>query len=261
MAAIFRHYLISTRIVLIVFLLLAVYLQNVFCQQGILFESYVRNSYIPRGFIGTKNPTIEGSLTYPITANNKINLWGISSVLNKYSEIDLTLEHQYKNLTISLIDYYNPSANKTFNYFNLNEYNKAHTLDLILFYRLNRAFPLGLKWSSYLYGYDHDPTTDTRLFSTYIELSYPFTNKQLLFNPYVAFVPWKSWYANRFSVVNCGVKLDTDLLCNESACVPATFNMIYNPQMEQFNLNLILGIQLRNKTHNTYEKSIECCCK
>lgn len=248
----YRKKMRTIKLFLIGFSLLLSFPLKSFTQQNLLVESYVRNSYIPRGFIGTKDPTIEGSVTYSLSPSYRINFWGISSLVNRYSEIDLTMEYQYKNFTISLIDYYNPSSNQTFNYFNLKKYNTTHTLDLILFYRLNNAFPLGLKWSSYVYGYDHDPATDDRFFSTYLELSYPVIYRRYLFNPYIGFVPWKSWYTSQPAVVNCGVKLDTDLLCSENTCLPATFNMIYNPKMEQFNVNLILGFQLRNK-------GVKCC--
>lgn len=233
---------------LIGFLFILSFPLSAYPQQSLLAESYMRSCYITRGFVGTKDPTIEGSLTYSLTPKYRINLWGLSSMINKYSEIDLTMECQYKNLTLSLIDYYNPSANTTFNYFDLVEYNSAHTLDLILFYRLNNSVPLGLKWSSYIYGLDHDPNTNDRLFSTYAEISYLLSKSRYSINPYVGFVPWKSWYANKFSFVNCGVKLESDLLCNKSACVPAALNMIFNPKMDQLNFSLIFGVQLRNKT-------------
>jgi len=226
--------------------------QNAMSQQNLVYEAYARNIYIPRGYIGTGTPTIEGSITYFLSDNYRINLWGLSSMAEKYSEIDLTLEYQYKNITLSLIDYYNPSANSSFNYFTLDKYNNTHTLDFILFYRISNKFPLHIKWSSYIYGFDYDLVTEKRLYSTYIELSYPVTFRRFSYNYYVGFVPWKSWYANRFTPVNCGVKLDTNLLCGEKVCMPSSLDFNYNPHLEQFNLNLILGIQMRTR-------SPECC--
>lgn len=226
-------------------------IQNAMSQQSLVYDAYARNIYIPRGYIGTGTPTIEGSITYSLSDNYKINLWGLSSMTEKYSEIDLTLEYQYKNITLSLIDYYNPSANSSFNYFNLDKYNNTHTLDLILFYRISNRFPLSIKWSSYVYGIDYDLVTGKRLYSTYIELSYPVTHRLLSYNYYVGFVPWKSWYANRVAPVNCGVKLDSYLLCGKKVCVPSTLDFKYNPYLEQFNLNLILGFQI--------SRSLVCC--
>jgi hypothetical protein len=221
--------------------------QNAMSQQNLVYEAYVRSIYVPRGYISTRTPTIEGSLTYFVSDNYRINLWGLSSMTKKYSEIDLTLEYQYKNITLSLIDYYNPSANSSFNYFSLEKYSNTHTLDFILFYRISNKFPLSLKWSSYIYGSDYDLVTGKRLYSTYIEFSYPTTWKSLSFNYYAGFVPWKSWYADRLTPVNCGVKMDVNLLCREKVCVPSSLDFKYNPYLGQFNLNLLLGFQMRTR--------------
>jgi hypothetical protein len=127
---------------------------EIYSQQGFIYESYVRNKYVARGFICTNSPTIEGSMTY-VHSSYRIGAWGIKSFTENYSEIDLSFEYSKNNFNLSVLDYFNPSTVKIEKYFHMSQYHKNHTLDIVLFYRLRKIVPLGFKWSSYIYGNDY----------------------------------------------------------------------------------------------------------
>lgn len=215
---------------------------EIYSQQGFIYESYLRNKYVARGFICTNSPTIEGSMTY-VQSSYRIGVWGIKSFTQSYSEIDLSFEYSKNNFNLSVIDYYNPSVTKIQKYFHISKYHKNHTLDLVLFYRLQRTVPLGFKWSSYIYGNDYSSLTSKRMVSTYVEFSYLFSKRYFDLNLFIGIVPWESWYSDKLSVVNSGLSLESKLVNSKNFTIPSTLSLVYNPSTKQLNISLIFGMK------------------
>ena len=131
--------------------------------------------------------------------------WGSTEFREKNNEIDLSLEYEYKNLTLYFNNYFTQTEDEPFKYFNYRENGK-------------------------------------RAWSSYCELSYPFNVKGVNLSIEAGFTPWESFYSNKFNVVNVGLSATKELKITSNFSLPIFGKLIANPYEEQ--VYFVFGITL-----------------
>lgn len=58
-----------------------------------------------------------------------LSAWGSTEFRNENNEIDLTLEYQFKRLTLNVTNYFEQSEEEPFDYFNYAAHSSGHTFE------------------------------------------------------------------------------------------------------------------------------------
>jgi hypothetical protein len=140
-------------------------------------------------------------------------------------EFDLDLSYTVGGLTVGVTDYYFCDAK----YLSSWRFNSAssHRLEVNLGYDFG---PVALSWNTLLTGPDHQADGD-RIYSSYVEVSAPFTVGGVECSAAVGASPWEDTFTaegnRKFNVVNCSLTLNKEL-----KHVPLMGQIVYNPQSE-----------------------------
>jgi hypothetical protein len=140
-------------------------------------------------------------------------------------EFDLDFSYTVGNFSIGVTDYYfcdgRYLADWSFNA------SSAHRLEANLGYDFG---PVALSWNTLLTGADHQADGD-RIYSSYVEVSAPFTWKELNGSVAVGASPWEDTFTaegnHKFNVVNCSLTLNKEI-----KKVPLMGQIVYNPKSE-----------------------------
>lgn len=217
-----------------------------FSVQGDLVSSYVWRGMYQTG--ASFQPTLGLSVAgFSLTAWGSTDFDGYQAsegLANK--EIDLTAAYTFRNsgLTLSVADLWwtGQGANQ---YFNLRSHETAHHFEAGLAYTLpSEMFSLSISWYTMFAGQDKDEKGDQN-YSSYMELNYPFSVKQVDLNVTCGIVPYKApqYYTNGFAVTNVALKGTTEIRITDSFSLPIFAQAIWNPRLED--AHLVFGITLR----------------
>ncbi len=141
-------------------------------------------------------------------------------------EFDLDLSYTVGDFSIGVTDYYFCDAP----YLAAWRFNRAsaHTLEANLGYDFG---PVALSWNTVLAGPDHQSDGD-RVYSSYVEVTAPFSWKGLECEAAVGASPWEDTFTSegnrKFNVVNCSLALTKEI-----KHVPLTGQIVYNPRTEK----------------------------
>lgn len=166
---------------------------------------------------------------------------GFYRISRKNNEIDLSLEYEYKNLTLYANNYFTQTEEEPFKYFNYSSHSTGHTFEVGAGYMLSEKFPLSVSWYTIFAGNDYREN-GKRAWSSYCELSYPFSVKDVNMNIEAGFTPWESMYSDKFNVVNIGLSATKDIKITSNFSLPIFGKLIANPYEEQ--LYFVVGITL-----------------
>ena len=207
--------------------------------QEVVINADLVSSYIWRGM---KNGNASVQPTLGVEWKGwTLSAWGSTEFRNENNEIDLTLEYEYKNLQLCLNNYFYQSEDEPFNYFHYTPRTTGHTFEAGAVYTISESFPLSLAWYTTFAGNDYREN-ERRAWSSYCELSYPFTVKGVDLAVEAGFTPWEGEYADKFNVVNVGLSA-TKTLNISSGFTPSVFGkLIANPYENQ--LYFVFGISL-----------------
>ncbi|MDR2465876.1 MAG: hypothetical protein LBD35_00670 [Prevotellaceae bacterium] len=201
------------------------------------------SSYVWRG-LHLSGTSIQPSLGFS-AGNFSIGAWGSMPVADfqSYKEFDLSISYQVAGFSIGINDYWIP--NDSSSYFNYDK-NKgtAHTFEASVGYTLPiEKFPLSLSWNTNFAGFDGTKSNGKTAWSSYFELSYPFTVKEVALSASLGLSPWETDYYNApgFSVINISLKATKEIKLGGFA-LPVWVQTILNPRAE--NVFLVLGISL-----------------
>ena len=114
--------------------------------------------------------------------------WGSTEFREKNNEIDLSLEYEYKNLTLYANNYFTQTEEEPFKYFNYSSHSTGHTFEVGAGYMLSEKFPLSVSWYTTFAGNDYREN-GKRAWSSYCELSYPFSVKDVNMSVEAGFYP------------------------------------------------------------------------
>ena len=94
-------------------------------------EVMFQSRHIWRGTkLGTA-PAIEPSVTFS-KGHFSLNAWASITTNNSYSEIDLIPAWQFGELSVTVLDYYNPVVGEENQFFNFQEGHNRHSLELTI---------------------------------------------------------------------------------------------------------------------------------
>ncbi len=205
------------------------------------FGTDIYSRYVWRGMDFGNSPSFQPAIIVSASGFS-IGTWGAYSfagIKDVYSEHDLlasyAIESESGTFGIIYTDYYFPSAGlKFFNY--KGEGNGAHTLEIGLNYGGPEAFPISI--AGY-YNFHNDVDK-----STYFELGYPFTVKDVSVNLFVGASGGKSaaYGTDEFNVINAGLTFSKEIPITDKFSLPIHASYIINPNIEQS--YLIVGISL-----------------
>ena len=222
-------------ITLIVILFCAISAQS----QDVFINADFVSSYIWRG-MDSGNACVQPSLGVNwkgLTAY----AWGSTEFRNKNNEIDLSLEYECKNLTLYANNSFTQTEEEPFKYFNYNSHSTGHTFEIGAGYMLSEKLPLSISWYTVFAGNDYREN-EKRAWSSYCEVSYPFSVKDVSMSIEAGFTPWDGMYSNKFNVVNVGLSATKELKITSNFSLPIFGKLIANPYEEQ--VYFVFGLSL-----------------
>ena len=222
-----------------------------FTIQGDLVSSYVWRGFYQTGV--SFQPTLGfGVGDFSLTAWGSTDFDGVSSGEGAAAkEIDLTAAYALgeSGLTFSVASLWwgGQGARK---YFNFKSHETGHHFEAGLAYTLPvEKFPLSVAWYTMFAGKDKKLNDSGELkqnYSSYLELNYPFSVKNVDLNVTCGAVPYKAEgiYTNSgFAVTNVALKGMTEIKINDKFSLPIFAQAIWNPCVED--AFLVFGVTLR----------------
>ncbi len=200
------------------------------------------NRYIWRAIDFGNTPSIQPSVTYSYK-NFSIGSWASTSTNGDFAEIDLYANYSIGSFSFILTDFFFPcdSLRNNNSFFNFKNDNTAHTLEAGIKFT-NEKFPLTISAYSFIYGFDPNPYTNEKYYSTYFELGYDFKVKDTECEIVTGFTPMEGYYANKFSIINIGFTAKKEIQISPSFKLPIKASLITNPKNE--NVYLTFGFTL-----------------
>ncbi|VAW30372.1 hypothetical protein MNBD_BACTEROID07-103 [hydrothermal vent metagenome] len=225
--------------------------------------------YVWRGTqYGGNSPSLQPSLSASY-GNFVINAWGAYSLggINPSQEMDLSLSYSFLNdlFTAVITDYYFPTEDAPYNYFNYSKNSTGHVLELGVSFNGTKEIPLSFSAYVNFFGADavrlnNDPTSPdfnqkTGIqYSNYFELAYNTSVQDIdlsLFlgatlskpekaNAATGFIGESGYYGENPGVVNLGVTASKSVKITTNYATSLTASLITNPQTK--NVFLIFGI-------------------
>jgi len=209
--------------------------------------------YIFRGTdVGGASPSIQPYLTY--TYNKlTIGLWGAYSTnITATQETDFYVSYEFNDhFNVLLTDYFFPSDNSDYKYFNYDKSTTGHLLEATLNYSGTKKIPVSLLLATNFYGSDAvrlnpDGTRKDIQYSTYAEIGYAFKK----FDTFIGFnltdpdesLGETGFYGDGLGVVNLGLKVHKKIKITDKYDLPINFSLITNPQAEK--IFFVFGISL-----------------
>ena len=207
--------------------------------QEVFINADIVSSYIWRG-MKCGNAAIQPTLGISM-GGFTLSTWGSTEFRDENNEIDLNLEYEYKGLKLNVTNYFVQTEDEPFKYFNYNAHNTGHTFEAGAGYTFGEKFPLFIGWYTVFAGNDYREN-GKRAWSSYCELSYPFSCKGVDLAIEAAFTPWEGEYSDKFNVVNIGLSAQKAIKITDKFSLPVFGKLIANPYEEQ--LYFVFGVSL-----------------
>jgi hypothetical protein len=194
--------------------------------------------YIWRGQIYSSTPNIQPYASFT-KGQFTFGTWGSYALADKYSEIDFYVTWEYKNFSLSVFDYCTLEetwmlADEKNNFFSFRHNTTPHATEGVASYTISESFPLKLTAATFFYGGDQDDDGGN-LYSTYLELSYPFSVSGYDFNVFAGGTPTDNedgYYGEKAGMVNMGLSATKNIKISDSYEIPAMIQFVANPVAE-----------------------------
>ena len=210
--------------------------------------------YVFRGTqLGGASPSIQPNLAYT-RGKLSIGLWGAYAINQTAASQEADFYVSYaitKNIGIAVTDYFFPTDDGNYKYFDYDKLTTGHLLEASVSYSGTEKLPLSVLLATNFYGSDPirlnaDGTRKGIQYSSYAEVGYAF-NK---FDAFIGFNLTKpnenlgesGFYGNTFGVVNLGLTAEREVKITKTFDLPLTFSLITNPQAQK--IFFIFGISL-----------------
>ena len=170
-----------------------------------------------------------------------LTLWGSTGIVNftDTKEFDVTLSYGIEGLSVGVTDYwFNVGPEPYGRYFKYDEKSTNHIFEAFLGYDLGFA---SVTWYTNFYGNDFKADGD-RAFSSYCELSAPFSALGAEWTATAGFVPMESglYGTDGFAVTNLSLKASKELEITDKFSLPISAGLTVNPCSEM--AYLVFGI-------------------
>jgi hypothetical protein len=210
--------------------------------------------YVWRGLnLGGSSPSIQPTLEYA-AGNFTIGTWGAFSMSDGLTvqETDLYLSYNIKDMfTLTMTDYFLPdeTLDKN-NYFEFDEDSTGHVLEGSISFDGTEKIPFTFFAAINFWGADARKADGKKQYSTYIELGFNGTCKEIDYNLFAGFTPNSpdeekgetGFYGNKAGFINLGITISKEIQITDKFSLPVTTSFIINPQAE--NVFLVFGISL-----------------
>jgi len=199
------------------------------------------NRFIWRGMSLNTSPSIQPYIEYN-KGGFTLGTWGSYTFAQEpYQEVDVYIDYSFKNISITLNDYFAPVDSLFTNneYFNWNKGSTSHALEAILTVTDLGGLPLTFTGGVFIYGNDLDENGDN-YYSTYLELNYDFNIGDNTVSSFVGITPDKGYYSEQFDVVNAGFTVARDIEITDRFSLPIYGSFIVNPSTE--NVFMVMGL-------------------
>ena len=210
--------------------------------------------YIFRGTeLGGASPSMQPNLAYT-RGKFTIGLWGAYAINQTAASQEADIYATYtisKKISITLTDYFFPTDDGNYKYFDYNKLTTGHLLEASISYSGTKKTPLSILVATNFYGSDPirlnaDGTRKGIQYSSYAEFSYAFKK----FDAFVGFNLTKpnknlgesGFYVNTLGVVNLGIKAGRKVKITKTFYLPLTFSLITNPQAQK--IYFVFGISI-----------------
>lgn len=211
------------------------------------------SSYVWRGYYQGGGAAFQPTLGFN-AGGFSLTAWGSTNFSGGNKEIDLTGAYTFgdKGPTLSVASLWwngEKSADAPHNnYFNFKSHETGHHFEAGLSYTLPcESFPLSIAWYTMFAGADKNLDGDQN-YSSYVELNYPFSVKDVALNATLGALPYNSHGVygkdNRgFVVNNIALKATKEFAVGKKWTLPVFVQGIWNPHMSDS--YLVLGVTLQ----------------
>ena len=213
--------------------------------------------YIWRGKDYGNSPAIQPNVAFSV-AGLKIGVWGSYGVIYRensgnYAEFDPYISYTWKWFTVGVTDYFFPNEltpNYNNRYFNYDSKRTGHAFEACITFTGPEKFPIQVFAGSLFYGADKgkDSTGVYCLgtknnYSTYFEVSCPFTVRGISVKHFVGGIPFGSvWFGPYGGVVNAGLTVSKSIRISKEYDLSVFTSVISNPQAQS--AFLVFGVSL-----------------
>lgn len=191
--------------------------------------------YVWRGQIYSSSPNIQPYASFT-KGQFTFGTWGSYALADKYSEIDFYVTWEYKNFSLSIFDYCTletpdmPTGERA-KFFSFRNNFAPHAIEGAASYSISESFPLKITAATFFYGSDRDE--DGNFYSSYFELSYPFSITGYDFNIFAGGTPTENgYYGEKAGIINMGLSATKNIKISDSYEIPAMIQLITNPAAE-----------------------------
>lgn len=141
------------------------------------FDASIANNHLWRGMEVADGVVLTGNVACTmLNGYLDMGIWGGSNASGDYKEFNYHLSFQTGGFSLAFWDTYNFSSGATYNnreFFNYRAAETGRFLDAIASYRLPKAFPLYLSWSTILFGRDRNTSNTVNKYSSFCYVEYP----------------------------------------------------------------------------------------
>jgi hypothetical protein len=226
--------------ILVIFLMVTLHI-SAQENRNVEFQVDLFNRHYWRGFVLGNSPAIEPQVTFSFNRFS-FNLWAAQTFNDSYSEIDLIPSYTAGNYEISFLEYYNPLPGIENRFFNFSKDENRHSGEIMVAYNGEGKIPFRWMAATFLYG-DRHQITDKHMFSTYIEIGYPFTIAGAEADISLGLSPWESFYSDRLALIHAGFSIEDQITVGQGASIPLKFSLFANPSTSEawviFSIGLI----------------------
>lgn len=164
-----------------------------------------------------------------------LSAWGSIGFLHtdEAKEFDLTLAYQYKNFNIGITDYYFSNRGEANKYFEYRNGLSSHVWEANIGYDFG---PVALQWYTNFAGADGVNASGNRAYSSYVELSAPFSLVTCDWLAKVGAVPYATDFykdANGFAVTNISLRVTKAIPVCKKWDIPVFAEGICNPSTKK----------------------------
>lgn len=140
-------------------------------------------------------------------------------------QLDMVLSYNTGKFSFGLVNYWDDLPKEPYFYFGDNS---GHQFEGFLTYDFGL---LSASWATIFAGSDARNSDNKRVYSSYFELTAPFTIKGIDGDVQVGVVPWATEYydTNGFAVTNIALNLSKDVRITDSFSLPLFVSLIANP--------------------------------
>lgn len=171
-----------------------------------------------------------------------VSAWGSVGLVdtNDAKELDLTASYTIGGLNLGITDYWFNSPEER--YFLYDAHKTSHVFEANIGYDFG---PIAIQWFTNFAGNDGVNKDGDRAYSSYAELSVPFTFASVDWSAAVGTVPYAttSYGTDGFAVTNLSLKATKDIKVTDSFSIPIFGQIAANPRTQK--AYLVFGLTLQ----------------